>query len=358
MGQTMHDDDTHAVPEPRLVGPFVVRPRFMAGCILAGLATVWILPQLSWAITHAGAALGAAGALALAATPQLGGVRHIGRERRANWSAVLHISGVTLLGISAAMAASPETAWVSYTTTATFAGGTLAVIRSTRTNAVAEESNVRMEDQGRTLTEVRDALQQTRQHLLELERRNEEEAGLLALAEVAYRSERVAEIEDALDRMLAKAILLPENSSGIDAMSLWIRLEHAWVIRSGTGINEDTLTHFRQDVITEERPGAGVLANMAATGRTLFLWPRRVAEHPWFRPNAHSQGVVQGMAAVLLRNRDGHVIGGLCLTSSDEGAIPDRGDPRRADFEATLSLWSVAFTLAVVRYVDTLLKEA
>jgi hypothetical protein len=165
------------------------------------------------------------------------------------------------------------------------------------------------------------------------------------LAELAVEAHSAGAPEAVLSRltdMLNLAVRLPDTSKHADSMSLWARDQTQWFVMLST--HEESVG-FSQDVVSNETPGAGVVANMAATGATYFLERRGVEGHKWWKANSASSRTNRAMAAVLLRDSSGQPIGALCLTSERDDAL-EAGD-RTENLENLLRFWGVNFTLGL-----------
>lgn len=184
---------------------------------------------------------------------------------------------------------------------------------------------------------------------------------LLRTALRARRLENELELLEALASMVTLAIRLPETGSDIDAISLWWPHPHgdSWEILASDGVSHETRTSFRQMMLEEREPGAGIVANLAAPrerndadGADVFIASDARA-HDWFAPDPHRRRESIGMAAVLLRNRRLEPIGAVCVTSARAGAVPRARDVEaRSRLEDTLLVWQIAFTLPLERLLE------
>jgi hypothetical protein len=165
------------------------------------------------------------------------------------------------------------------------------------------------------------------------------------------------EIGDIADRMM-KLIVPMREAPLMNAVTLWIRDDEkeGWRILGGFGVSEATARNFRQEILSEERDGAGFVANLAAAGDRWLAVRNRPAEHRWYAKDAGSKRRADtgAFACVMLFDRARRPFGALCLTGERDGAYPDPDlEPAAfARFKNGLYLWAGSFTLLVERYFE------
>lgn len=135
-------------------------------------------------------------------------------------------------------------------------------------------------------------------------------------------------------------------------VSLWVRGATHWRILAGSGISDDTRAGFTQPVLDAPSPGAGMVANLAASEQRVLVEPQ-VEQHPWYTENPHRDGARSGIAVVVIENFRGQPIAGLCLTARPGTLMPHRDhDPDAyAELMRLLMAWKIAFTLPMVRLI-------
>lgn len=250
------------------------------------------------------------------------------RARRAQLATLLHVMGTNMLALAWGVyhyrsylvdedlrAAAWGMATRDFFLAAGAVGGMLALARSTRTNSSTLEMAVRLERMEKSVA-VNDALLNT------------------ALRARTARDD--SEWGDALAELVQQANL-PDG-----AMSLWICTDQGWRIVAHEGLSAETAENFRQPLLNEEAPGAGVVANMAAT-QTLTFHHKDVEKHRWFVVDPDAHEAVEALAAVLITTREGRPVGAACLTYDPER----RSAPRERDVRKTLLVWRAVFTLAL-----------
>lgn len=190
-------------------------------------------------------------------------------------------------------------------------------------------------------------------HLESLQQRFQQSTDLFGLALRSQEQTAVDAVIVTVGEMLQIAAELPETPGEVDSLSLWLRddPQKVWRILTGFNIPEETTAEFTQPIIEKETPGAGIVANMAATGRRVFLSARGIANDSWYAENQRSKPP-GSMAAILLYDRERKAVGALCLTSAAVGAIPADDPVARSKFERILNLWAAAFTLPIERHFD------
>lgn len=253
---------------------------------------------------------------------------HDNPNRRATWMAIsqLGIGWGAGFVISFLFLATSKDMWSNealgdavshFLLVATAAGGLYAVFRSTSTQAHSQATR------------------------FELERLRGRLHRLSDLAIEAHHSSSPGAVIEKLSEMLAVAVRLPDTSKHVDAISLWIRAGDRWVILLAFPPDDERKKDYAQPVLSAEEPGAGVVANMAATATPLLIIEANADEHRWWK-RFEGGRKNEGLAAVLLRNAPGEVLGAICITSERRGEIHDN-----EALATVLRQWGRSFTLAL-----------
>ena len=178
---------------------------------------------------------------------------------------------------------------------------------------------------------------------------------LTTMALDASQASTLDDLIETVEAMVTIASDLPEKSELVDAFTVWIRDSDArwWRILSGRGISAMTIASFEQPVLETITKGKGIVANLAVSGRQQIVLSSSAGAHEWYAADPYTVRQTEGLAAVLLLDKQGNPCGALCLTSEDPRGIPsveDTVELRR--FEKVLQLWAGTFTLPVQRYFE------
>jgi hypothetical protein len=157
-----------------------------------------------------------------------------------------------------------------------------------------------------------------------------------------------------LENMVQLAVGLRVLPEGVDRATVWAIDDDQWFICASTSLAVGGVA-FTQPVLTEETPGAGIVANFglgatppAVRGQLVrgdvLLIGEGVNHHPWFAANPSEKRRSEGFAVVRLRS-GGKVSGALCLTSPGL-AIPVAGS-RAEELVDILTGWAHAFGIAL-----------
>lgn len=136
-------------------------------------------------------------------------------------------------------------------------------------------------------------------------------------------------------------------------VTLWVRGEHHWRILAGSGITDETRERFVQPVQDTPTPGAGIVANLAASGQKVLV-EAHIEDHPWYTRNPYRDGAQSGIAVVQVEDFQGQPIAALCLTARPGTLLPTpEHDPEaHAELLRLLMAWKIAFTLPMLRLID------
>ncbi|MFN0250095.1 MAG: hypothetical protein ACKV2T_24640 [Kofleriaceae bacterium] len=220
--------------------------------------------------------------------------------------------------------------------TATNVGGLLAVFRSAQTRT---ETSAAL----REMSDLRIAVLS---------------APVVEAAERASRAKTLADLSESLGSMLQLAVNLSLLPRAVDQASLWALDDEngEWFICAAT-----TPPHqqsFRQRVVTEAAPGAGMVANLAAGAEVpdlvdttrrdgdVYLVAEGLHAHPWFLTNPAAKHPAEGIAVVLLR-RKFQAVGALCFTWGTK-VVPVEGS-RAEEMIDILGRWAQAFGVGLSR---------
>ena len=244
--------------------------------------------------------------------------------------------GALLYAVFAANGAGPEV-WIPITLlAATNVGGLLAVFRSAQTRS---ETSAAL----REMSDLRIAVLS---------------APVVEAAERASRAKTLADLSESLGSMLQLAVNLSLLPRAVDQASLWALDDEngEWFICAAT-----TPPHqqsFRQRVVAEATPGAGMVANLASgadvpdlpdtTRRDgdVYLVAEGLHAHPWFLVNPAAKRPAEGIAVVLLR-RKFRAVGALCFTWGSK-VVPVEGS-RAEEMIDILGRWAQAFGVGLSR---------
>lgn len=129
-------------------------------------------------------------------------------------------------------------------------------------------------------------------------------------------------------RQLRESRLFPAD---VDAFSVWARddVNGVWRIVAAYGVSPATIRDFSQRILEEETPGAGVVANLAATADERPSYYQATAARPpkpWFKPDPSRKRATETLAVFLLPDEEGIPIGAFALTSATVDALEvDKG---------------------------------
>lgn len=238
----------------------------------------------------------------------------------------------------AAFAAKDTTArvWIPITLlAATNVGGLLAVFRSAQTRI---ETSAAL----REVSDLRIAVLS---------------APVIEAADRASRAKTFEELTAGLGSMLQLAVNLSLLPRAVDQASLWALDEHngEWFICAATTPPREQ--QFRQTVVSNETPKAGLVTNLAAgapipelsnTVRDgdVYLVGDKLHSHPWYLVNPDQDHPAEGIAVVLLR-RDHKPFGALCFTWETR-VVPTVGS-RAQEMIDILQRWAQAFGVGLSR---------
>jgi hypothetical protein len=178
--------------------------------------------------------------------------------------------------------------------------------------------------------------------------------------EAADRASRAVTFDDltaGLGSMLQLAVNLSLLPRAVDQASLWARDEAngEWFICAATTPPPEQ--QFRQRIVTEETPKAGIVTNLAASSPLpalpdairvgdVYLVGQGLREHPWYLVNPKQDHPAEGMAVVLLR-RNRVPFGALCFTWETK-VVPTTGS-RAEEMIDILQRWAQAFGVGLGR---------
>ena len=178
--------------------------------------------------------------------------------------------------------------------------------------------------------------------------------------EAADRASRAVTLDDltaGFGSMLQLAVNLSLLPRAVDQASLWAldEVNGEWFICAATTPPPEQ--EFRQRVVTEQTPNAGVVTNLAASADgpalpntrrvgDVYLVGQGLREHPWYLVNPQQDHPAQGMAVVLLR-RNRLPFGALCFTWEAQ-VVPTTGS-RAEEMIDILQRWAQAFGVGLVR---------
>jgi hypothetical protein len=143
-----------------------------------------------------------------------------------------------------------------------------------------------------------------------------------------------------------KTLVVEANPPG-GALSLWLRTPDGWRIVAQDGLGPRTQGEFGQPVLRSETRRGGVVANMDVTV-TWSFHERDPSAHRWYRTNPLSRGTERALAATLVADSRGFVVGAVCLTYDPL----DDGSPSNREVARTLLVWRAVFTLVMERLVS------
>jgi hypothetical protein len=242
--------------------------------------------------------------------------------------------GALLYAVFAANDPSAEVVIPIMLLAATNVGGVLAVFRSSQTRT---ETSAAL----REVSDLRIAVLS---------------APVIEAADRASRSKTFEELTANLGSMLQLAVnlsLLP----GVDQASLWALDESngEWFICAATMPPHEH--QFRQKVVVNETPRAGIVTNLAAgvtvpalsntvRQQDVYLIGLDLHSHPWYLVNPEQDHPAQGMAVVLLR-RAHRPFGALCFTWETR-VVPTTGN-RAEEMIDILQRWAQAFGVGLSR---------
>jgi hypothetical protein len=182
-------------------------------------------------------------------------------------------------------------------------------------------------------------------------------APVVEAAERARCAMTFIELSEGLGSMLQLAVNLSLLPRAVDQASLWALDDEngEWFICAAT-----TPPHqqsFRQRVVAEATPGAGMVANLASGAdvpdlpgtrhdNDVYLVAENLHAHPWFAPNPMAKRPAEGIAVVLLR-RKFKPIGALCFTWGTK-VVPVEGS-RAEEMIDILGRWAQAFGVGLSR---------
>jgi hypothetical protein len=276
-------------------------------------------------------------------------------------TALWHLATMNLMAITYAwfmfdgyrMGVDPETTFKAFGSAAKdwmlasgLIGATLGLFRSTGTNSAALQ-----------------ALRQNEALLDEVGSLRRTFVDATDLTTMALDGSQAATMEDLVETVEAMVTIasdLPEKSELVDAFTIWIldREKKSWRILSGRGISAKTVTSFEQPELAKITEGKGIVANLAVSKQAQLIVSSKASEHAWFLADASSVRKTEGLAAVLLRDKNGSPCGALCLTTEAENGIPSVENTHELQrFEKVLQLWAGTFTLPVQRYFELLEAE-
>lgn len=180
--------------------------------------------------------------------------------------------------------------------------------------------------------------------------------------EAADRASRAVTLDDlgaGLGSMLQLAVGLSLLPRAVDQASLWAidEANGEWFICAAT--TPPRSQQFRQRIVSAETPGAGIVANLAAsTGvpvladtvrvRDVYLVGQGLRVHPWYRVNPAQDHPAEGLAVVLLRRSDRTPFGALCFTWEATKVVPTTGS-RAEEMIDILERWAQAFGVGLAR---------
>ncbi len=220
-------------------------------------------------------------------------------------------------------------------------GATLGLFRSTGTNSAALQ-----------------ALKQNQELLSEvtsLRRTFVDATDLTTMALDASQASSLEDLIETVEAMVTIASDLPEKSELVDAFTVWIKDSDAgaWRILSGRGVSAKTIASFEQPILETVTKGKGIVANLAASGQQQLVLASNAGAHAWYAADPYTVRKTEGLAAVLLLDKQGKPCGALCLTSEDPRGIPSvESTVELRRFEKVLQLWAGTFTLPVQRYFE------
>ncbi|MBX2804023.1 MAG: hypothetical protein KTR31_40480 [Myxococcales bacterium] len=314
-------------------------PGDLAGPVATG-ATTWVAAAL--------ALLGIGALLAYMTLPEPTDDR--ARDAHVRWSVSLHLTYTWAMATCLALWAFRDYAQAAHDTpheealkvwflALGFFGGFLNLTRSTGTRS-------------QTSTIHATTMRMVRQ-LDRLQRGQETNALLFTWAVNAQLAETREELGQALTEMVDAARSHPWLPAEKLAVSLWVRGLDQWRILASAGISEGSQEAFTQPVVDQETPGAGVVANLAATGRRMLI-EASIDANPWYKSDPRAPQGHSGMAVVTVENAQGESVAALCLTARPGTLLPssrDDSDAHRA-LVRRLIAWKIAFTLPVVKLLE------
>jgi hypothetical protein len=117
----------------------------------------------------------------------------------------------------------------------------------------------------------------------------------------------------------------------VSAFSVWARDDArlVWRIVAALGASEQTIANFTQHVVAVETPGAGVVANLAATAddNPRYYQPSADrAPNRWFKPDPGGKAATQTLAVFLLPDEAGIPVGAFAITSPLPDALEAETD--------------------------------
>ncbi|MDP2307147.1 MAG: hypothetical protein Q8P18_14070 [Pseudomonadota bacterium] len=207
-----------------------------------------------------------------------------------------------------------------------FTGGLLAVQRSNRTNAATVAGL-------HELSSLREERHVSRE--------------LLSLGALSLQTDDRGVLIVLLERMLEHALPLSMQDEG-RGLTVWEKAGEEWRILVGRGVNASTIDHFRQPVLSEVKPGAGVVSNMAAA-RSMFFTSSDAPHHEWYAHNEYGSDWPALAAVMIPDSSTGEAIGAICYTTKTPSLVPVEGSAEYDKVRNMLNVWLAAFSLPVQR---------
>ena len=117
----------------------------------------------------------------------------------------------------------------------------------------------------------------------------------------------------------------------VTAFSVWARddAQGVWRIVAALGASEPTIATFTQPIVAVETPGAGVVANLAATAdeNPRYYQPSADrAPNRWFKPDPGGGSATETLAVFLLPDEGGIPVGAFAITSAQRDALEADAD--------------------------------
>ncbi len=112
----------------------------------------------------------------------------------------------------------------------------------------------------------------------------------------------------------------------VAAFSVWARddARGVWRIVAALGASDHTISSFTQPIVAVETPGAGVVANLAATAdeNPRYYQPSAGrAPNRWFKPDPGGKPTTETLAVFLLPDEAGVPVGAFAITSAQADAL-------------------------------------
>jgi hypothetical protein len=113
----------------------------------------------------------------------------------------------------------------------------------------------------------------------------------------------------------------------VDAFSLWARddANRRWRMVTAIGIDPEVVENFSQELLSQETPGAGIVANLAVTALPRYYQRRQsdavIGDAEWFAANERSSRTATTLGVFMLASEKGEPVGAFALTSDVEDAL-------------------------------------